>query len=244
MAIKGKRKSQARGSQARRRPAGAPRASFAGRHRVPWYRTERGRVWAAAAAALIVGLVWWAIARAQGQAADLERAQEALESFSGEVRAVAQTLRPAAVGMAQAPTEADGDALATLPEEARSWMRSLRAGRDALGRVRPTPAEAGAYGLFSQSITLYTSAARTFALAGEAPEGLAPRVLERAAEQRDTAGAAWVLATQELDRERARVQLGAAGIAFPGAPGTPPLPGGGGGQGEGTGGTGGGGGNG
>lgn len=244
MAIKGKRKSQSRGSQARRRPASAPRPSVAARHRVPWYRTQQGQALAVGLTALLVGLVWWAVARAQDEAAALERAQDALETFSGEVRAVTQTVRPAALGMSQAPTEAGGDALETLPDEARSWIGTLRAAGDEIGGVRPAPAAAGAYGMFSHSITLYMSAARTFALAADAPEAVAAGVLERAADQRDAAGSAWVLATQELDRARARVELEGAGIAFPGAPGAPatlptsPPPEGNGGNGTGGGGDG------
>ena len=42
MALKGKKKSQSRGSEGRRHPAAAPRAVYSSRAHEPWYRTATG----------------------------------------------------------------------------------------------------------------------------------------------------------------------------------------------------------
>ena len=218
MAIKGKRKTGSRGSQARRRPAGAPRPSLPARERVPWHRTERGRVGLALGLLVAVVAVWSLVARSQEEGAERARAQDALEGYAGEIRTVAGEVQPGAGGMAQASPDTTGAALRALAGQAGSWTTSLRRAERELGQVRPPLAGATAHGLFSQSISLYISAAKTFATAADAPADLATRLLQRAVDQRDAAGTAWILGTQELDRELGRAELPPSGVAFPGAP--------------------------
>ena len=101
MAIKGKKKHQ---GHVRRRPAAAPRAPAIVR-RPPWYRTDRGRIAIGIAVVAVVGVAWWVIADARAEAVALQRRQAALEDYTNGARALLQTVRPAAEGMARAPTD-------------------------------------------------------------------------------------------------------------------------------------------
>jgi hypothetical protein len=212
MAIKGKKKQQARGSQARRRPAASPRPALPAR-RLPWYRTDRGRLLAAVAAAVLLGVAWWAIADARAKQAQRERRQSAIEDYTGRVRALLQTVRPAAEGMARAPTGKPA-----LGRQARSWIESFRSARAQAAGHRVAVEAAPADRLYGEAIGVYRDAAETYRLVPAAPKPLQAKLLERASAQRDHAGVVWATATQILDAERARLELGPSGLAAPAAP--------------------------
>ncbi|MFN2389188.1 MAG: hypothetical protein ABR575_06220, partial [Actinomycetota bacterium] len=59
MAIKGKKKSQSRGSQGQRRPAAAPRPTYAPRRATRWYQTPAGRLAAITLGLLLLGTVFY-----------------------------------------------------------------------------------------------------------------------------------------------------------------------------------------
>jgi hypothetical protein len=217
MAIKGKKKQQSRGSQARRRPAAAPRPPVVVR-RPPWYRTDRGRLVAGIVAIVVIGVAWWAIADVRTARAQLARQQSAVEDYTSRARAYLQAVRPAAEGMAQEPTTADAAGFDSLETQARAWIETLQSAREQTGVQVEGDALVNANGLFRESISIYTNAARTYALAIDASGSLRRRVLERAAAQRDDAGMVWLSATQVLDAERARLGLEASGIATPATP--------------------------
>ncbi|MDQ3957514.1 MAG: hypothetical protein M3273_04245, partial [Actinomycetota bacterium] len=61
MAIKGKKKSQSRGSQGLRRPAAAPRPVYTGRRHTPWYKTTEGRLIGGILAAALIGIAIWLV---------------------------------------------------------------------------------------------------------------------------------------------------------------------------------------
>ena len=67
MAIKGKKKSQSRGSQGQRRPAAAPRPVYTGRRHTPWYKTTEGRLIGGMLIAVVVGVKIWLVADAQNE---------------------------------------------------------------------------------------------------------------------------------------------------------------------------------
>jgi hypothetical protein len=215
MAIKGKKKSQSRGSHARRRPASAPRP-LVGPRREPWYRTQRGRAIAAVVLVIVVGVAWWAIARAQERAADLELNQAVLEEYTGELRALLQTVRPAAQGMNAAVGPGGVDAIG---DEVPAWTATLRRARTEARATFAAPVVAEVHALVSQSIDLYRAAASTYELVPDAPKQLQDRLIARASAQRDSAASIWVAAVAVLDRERAREELDPSGLA---APSTPP----------------------
>jgi hypothetical protein len=228
MAIKGKKKSQARGSQARRRPASAPRPVPSTRRRVPWYRTERGRLLVAAIGAVVVGFAWWGVARARSDAADRARRRDAVETYTGEARALLQGVRPAAQSMSQIPSSGGSDSdPGKIGRTANSWIKVLQSAHTEAGRIVPSPLVIDAHELFSQSVDVYLSAAKTYRLAARAGDSLAPEVLVRAGEQRDQASSIWLLATRLLDEERQSADLPPSGLGLPssGAPtGQPSAP--------------------
>ncbi|CAN5528983.1 hypothetical protein BH24ACT26_BH24ACT26_09290 [soil metagenome] len=233
MAIKGKKKSQSRGSQARRRPAAAPRPVAVSR-RTPWYRTDRGRAIAAAIAALVIAVVWWAVARDRASAEDLERRQGTIESYTDRARALLQAVRPAAQEMSRAPTGANAKGVTELAGSVPSWKETLTDAGTEASELFAAPAVANVNGLLSQSVGLYLAAAKTYGLVERADERLQADLLARAAEQRDAASGVWLTATGVLDAERSRVELGRSGLGLPSTappgaqPALPGSPGGGG----------------
>ena len=218
MAIKGKRKSQARGSQARRRPAAAPRPVVVAR-RTPWYRTTAAKVIGVAALALVAGLVWWSVDRAQERSAALELSQAALETYTRNVQGLLQQVRPAAQAMGEATAAARPNADG-LEADVAAWTKSLQRAEREAGGIFAGPSTQAVHGLFSSSVGMYLSAAKTLGLAAEAGGAVRVNALARASEQHAAATNVWLGAVQVLDRERERAELDPSGL---GAPSTPPA---------------------
>jgi hypothetical protein len=238
MALKGKKKSQSRGSQGRRRPAAAPRPAVAPRAPRRWYRTTTGRVVAAIVAVALVGGIVAAVVGARSGAGDLERRQSSLRTFTGEVRVVLQELKVAAGAMSDAPVTAEGARLDELRQNARVWVRTIQAAEGRLVGIAPARGAEIAQRLFAQSTQLYASAANTYGLVDRAGAAVSDDLLRRAAEQRDQASGIWQTATEVLDAERRAVDLGPSALSPPSVPGAvapPPPPDEGEGQGQGQG---------
>src|SRR5918912_1080728 len=126
MAIKGKKKSQARGSQARRRPATAPRPYGGGRPTTPWYATTGGKTVLAIAGAAVVVAVMWGVANAQSHERDLQRRQRSLNAYTDQVRAVLAMISPVTSAMDRAPTQASSKVGATLKKQSSDWVKGLQ----------------------------------------------------------------------------------------------------------------------
>jgi hypothetical protein len=243
MALKGKRKSQSRGSQGRRRPAGAPRPVVSPRGPRRWYRSPAGRAVAAIIAVALLGGVVAAVVGARSGAAELEQRQDALRSFTGEVRVALQSIRVATGDMSEAPvTASDPRALEGLRASAEGWARTLQEAQGNLVGLTPAPGANSAQRLFVQSTQLYAGAAKTYALVPRIEGDLRDGLLTRAAEQRDLAAGIWEEATRLLDLERNEADLGPSALSSPSVPAAaapPTTPGGGqdgGGGGQGSGG--------
>jgi hypothetical protein len=219
MALKGKKKSQSRGSQGRRRPAAAPRPALAPRAPRRWYRTTTGRAVAAIVAVALVGGIVAAIIGARSGAGDLERRQGSLRNFTGEVRVVLQELRTAAGAMSEAPVTPEGADLDELRENARLWARTIQSAQGRLVSIAPARGTAVAQRLFAQSAQLYASAATTYGLVDRAGAAVSDDLLRRAAEQRDQASGIWQTATELLDAERRAADLGPSALSPPSVPG-------------------------
>jgi hypothetical protein len=182
--------------------------------------------------AVLVGVVWWAVARAQGRAADLERHRDALEAYTAEVQSFLQDVLPAAQGLASIPARPPERARAALADEAKRWLGALARARTELSASSPPPALGTAQGLLSQSLALYESSVRAVRTAAQADGAVAGEVLARARDARDAGNSVWLSAVQLIDAERRDADLGPSGVGLPGAPaagGVPVLPGGGGG---------------
>lgn len=224
MAIKGKKKQQSRGSQARRRPAAAPRIPVVVK-RPPWYRTERGRAVAAMVAIVTVAIAWWAVADARAEAARLERRQSRIEDFTGSVRSLLQRARPTVEGMGRITTQTED--LVGLKVRAGGWVEALElATLQTQGSVE-SDAAVTANRIYGQALTILSNAARTYELVPDAEGRLQESLLERAAAQRDTGTIMWLTGTDVLDSARERLGLGPSGIsplANAEVPGAVPLP--------------------
>ena len=221
MAIKGKKKS--RGSQAKRRPAAAPRPTVTARRREPWYRTTRGRLIAGAVLAVIAGLVIWTVMAAQSRSDELAQEQDQLVDYTSEVRSILQIVRPPAGEMTQAPTSVT-EGLGSLDKDVVGWLAQLTNAQQQIQGVSAPAGQESVNAAFLQAINTYASAARTYELAQQVDGKVVDEVLQRAGEQRDQAGSQWQLATDLLDKARADAEMSASGIAVPAeaVPGTAP----------------------
>lgn len=218
MAIKGKKKAQARGSQARRRPAQMPRTAVVPRRVVPWYRTNAFRATLIVVLVVIAGIVTSVIA--SNRASERARAARADEigDFAADVRGLLQDVAEAGRGLDSAPAagaELDGEGVTQLREDARGWSEDLQQAVDeAAGMLPPAGLEASA-DLLVQSLGLYRSAADLYGDAARAEGELRDDLLARAAEVRDRAAAVWSDAIGLIDAELAEVDEAPTGISAP-----------------------------
>ncbi len=216
MAVKGKKKSQARGSQGRRRPAQAPRPVVAGRRRTPWYRTQTGVLLGSIAALVTVGLVIYGVMNARTTAAESSRLRTSLTRYTGEIRSLLESVRPPVAAMVAVPTE--GPPPEELFTQAESWVKELEAAATRAQAIPPASGQQEAQRIFAQATALYVDAARTFSDAALANEASQKPILLRAAAQRDHATAFWQVGVSLLDSARSEAGLAPSGLSSPGEP--------------------------
>ncbi|MDQ3953271.1 MAG: hypothetical protein M3279_09980, partial [Actinomycetota bacterium] len=199
MAIKGKKKSQSRGSQGQRRPAAAPRPVYTGRKHVPWYKKTEGRLIGGMLIAVVIGVAIWLVADAQNKSRERTETRRALEEYVETVRSFTNSLGPVAEDMGLvAATDPDVDA---LKKDARKWRTDLTAAQAQIAAV-PPPGEAEvAARLFEQSLTSFLSAAQTFDTATGAEAELQVELLAQAAAEHEQARALFDLGVLALDEE-------------------------------------------
>ena len=214
MAIKGKKKSQTRGSQARRRPATAPRAA-GGTRPAPWYHTTSGRVMLAVVGAVVLGGVMWAVANAQASARDLRQRQRALDQFTGQIRAVLDMMNPVTAEMATVPETAAGPDVVKLQKDTTTWLKSLQQVRTQLSGIPVLPSVETASRVFASSVEQYVAAANAYQLAATVERDVQRKALVQAAAQRDQAAALWLTAVDALDRARSAAELGPSALQPP-----------------------------
>ncbi|HEX2058173.1 MAG TPA: hypothetical protein VHI71_07365 [Actinomycetota bacterium] len=219
MAIKGKKKSQTRGSQGQRRPAAAPRPVYTGRRRDPWYKTTEGRLIGGMLIAVVVGVAIWLIADAQNKSRERSETREALETYADSVRSFTNALGPVAEDMSLVEADPDIDA---LKKDAKKWSTDLSAAQAQIVAV-PPPDEAVVAGrLFEQSLTSFLSAARTYESAADADGDLQAELLAQATEEREQARTLFETAVLALDAELQEVGGENSRLSLPA--GTPPTP--------------------
>ena len=228
MAIKGKKKSGSRGSQARRRPAAAPRPTAAAHYRTPWHRTAAGQVVAGILIMVLLGGIVGAIAKTRSNTAAKEKRLDAVETYSSDVRGLLQAVRGPAGAMTEVPpTPPKKKPYATLAKDADGWIKSLQ---EAQAKLPPAPPEAlaNANALFGQSLQMFVTAARTYMLVPDVTEEKAQtELVARASEQRSHADAIWISAVGFLDEELIEQGGTASGLGSPGtapAGSTPQVP--------------------
>jgi hypothetical protein len=244
MAIKGKKKSQKKGGQAKRRPAAAPRQTGPVRRPLPWYKTSAFRVSALVVLAVIAGIVIVLVQNARDDAQALEKRQESLDEYTGDIRALVQDVRPQVTAMAAVPPgEIPEDQLAKLKKDSQRWAADLTKAQADVQTVAQAKGVENVTPLYAQALQLYASAAGAYQLALNLEGPDQAQALATAAEIKGQAGALWNQATALLDEARAEAEMEPSGLTppdpaatggapgqppIPGAPGQPPIPGGGG----------------
>jgi hypothetical protein len=245
MAIKGKKKSGSRGSQARRRPAAAPRPVVSSaRSKAPWYNTATGRVIAALLVVALIAVVGTMIAVNRGTAAEKEDKIEAIEDYTAELSSIVQSVAPAVGAMSAVAPGAPPEQLETLKEDAQGWADDIEAAASQVVAIQPPEEAASLHPYFQQSFQAYSTSAKLLIDAADTEGKTQADLLTRSTEVRSNAEGVWAATTAQLDDELAELGGDPSGLQSPAVAGTsaavPPAPaeeegGGGGGQGNGEG---------
>jgi hypothetical protein len=219
VAIKGKKKSGSRGSQARRRPASAPRPVAVARKKEPWYHTSTGRVIAAILVTLIIAAIGSAIVVARGNANEEKDKREAVEDHVDELTSIVQSVAPAAGAMAQITGSSPPEQLAELDELSKGWIESFEGAAGRLSGATPPEEVAQLNQFYTQSMQLYLSAARLMGDAAALEGKARADVLTRATEIRAQAEGIWTSTTALLDEELTELGGDPSGLQSPGVAG-------------------------
>jgi cell division protein FtsN len=215
VAVKGKKKSQSRGSQGRRGPAQAPRAAYAPRVKEPWYQTTMGRILAALLVLLILA-VTIAIVRSQSDTGDLTQRRNALDQYTGDVRALLQAITPAATEENGVPNKLSPTEAKALKTRSASWLSQLADAQQTAGKVTaPTPVTQTATILFVESIQAYTQAATIFGLAPSTSSSVQNKMLASGASLRNQATALWQEGINIVDQARTGAKMAPSGLRIP-----------------------------
>ena len=231
MAIKGKKKSQKRGSQGARRPAAPPRPAVARKNTLPWYKNPRVIAALGTLAIILIGVLVWQISSNADEAKKLERQQEALDDYTDQMRGIVQNLRAPAQSMAAAPPTIEDEAAAEqLATDAEGWAKDFETALADIGKI--VPSDQGsithAHNLYNQAIQIYLTAAQALQLAADTEGDAQQQALSLSSTQRAEATAVWTEATAILDEDRSAAELDPSGVTAPdtpaagGAPGTAP----------------------
>lgn len=223
MAIKGKKKSQSRGSQGARRPASAPRPTPArSRRHTPFFKTRDGLLIIGIFVLVFLGVIAWLIGSARERAQELDAERAALEQYSEQAEAFLSQANEPIREMVDV-TEPSEEVLETLAEDAEGWKTDLQAVQGSLAQILPDPQVTEVNQLFNEALALYSASADTFALVPEARGDLRDQIFMRAAVQRDTASALFETAIGVLNRMRADKDMSASGLLPPAGPPAPPM---------------------
>lgn len=223
MAIKGKKKSQSRGSQGQRRPAAAPRPVYTGRKHTPWYKTNEGRLIGGMLIAVVVGVTIWLVADAQSKSRERTETRQALEDYVGTVRSFTNALGPVAEEMGGAPQT--GPDVGELKKDSEKWSTDLSTAQAQIVSVPPPDEASVASKLFDQSMASFLSAARTFGSAADAEGELQTELLAQAHEEHLQATGLFELGVEALDAELLDVGGDNSGLVLPQATPQNPEPG-------------------
>ena len=215
MALKGKRKAQSRGSQGRRHPAQAPRAAYGARSRQPWYRSTVARVIAALVlVAALVAVI--AVFQSGADSGSLSERQNALDGYTGDVRALLQGITPAATDENSVPNKLSPPEAKALTRQSKSWRSQIATVQKTVGAVRPpTPAMQSTNIVFAESIQLYSQAATIYGLAPGTSARVQTKMLAAAASLRDQATALWQQGVNLLDQARIAAKMPPSQLRIP-----------------------------
>ena len=214
MALKGKKKSRSRGSQARRRPAAAPRPTYGAGAKPRWYQTTTGLVAAFVVVAVAGILVWWVVADNRSEAAELERTQDGLETYSTTLEGLVSDINPVATDLATASSLKD-DQLST---KAKEWKNQLSTAQTSMAQSLPPEGLEPLGGLLNQALLLYVQSAEQYELLPQLEGKARTEVAAKAAASFQGANNIFASAIEILDSERLDNEMDASRIQTPGLP--------------------------
>lgn len=211
MAIKGKKKSQSRGSQARRRPAAAPRPVVGKGTKKRWYQTTAGQSIAAIGTLVVIVVALVLVNNARTEARELEQRQETLENFTDQVKALTETLSGPATDLAAAGQTPPDD----LGSEAEGWRDAFTAAQAQAAQLPPAEGTTTVQQLISQALSLYRGAATVLIQADAAEDEARTELLAVATSQTASAESVWQAAVEVLDTARDDAEMNASGARSP-----------------------------
>lgn len=220
MAIKGKKKSQSRGSQARRKPAMAPRPALGKTQKPPWYKTTAGQTIAAISAMILVLVIIVAVNNARTEAREREQLEQSFDTYTDQVRTLLQSISEPASEMAaagQAPPE-------NLTRAAETWSEDFLAAQTQVAQLVPPEGASASMDLFAQSLSLFASAANTFTTAAEAEGDPRTDLLAAASAQVASAAQVWTAGVTVLDQALDANELPPSGVRSPTEAAAPEMP--------------------
>jgi hypothetical protein len=213
MALKGKKKSRVRGSQARRRPAAAPRPTYGGREKPRWYQTTAGMVIGFLVIASLIIFVWWFVADTRSESQALEDEQAALQTFTSDLRATITDLTPLTAELATAGSLKDGQ----LADKTEEWNEQLGEVQTALAQLAPPQDLASLTGVLSQSMVLYGQSIENYDSLPNL-EGRARQTMSTAAlSSFNAANNLFGVVIELLDQARSDAELSSSGLTPPSA---------------------------
>jgi hypothetical protein len=216
MAIKGKKKSQSRGSQGVRRPAQAPRpVASARRGPTPFYKTTDGKLIFGLLGIVLIGVIIWAVMGARNTAKEEQARADRIDHYTNEVRGVIQDIIVPAGEMSSIPTTVTPESLKDVKKNAERWKTSFIKAQSTLAQITPDAEVEKLQQLFGQGIVGLQAAADTYELVPRADGKLQADLLTRVAVQRDQGAGVIDAAIGELDRLRGDVDLSPSGLRSP-----------------------------
>ena len=223
MALKGKKKSRVRGSQARRRPASAPRPSYGSREKPPWYQTTQGMVVGFLVIVSLIIFVWAWVADSRSDSEARAAQREALQSYTTDLRAFIQELDPIASVITASASLSDKE----LEKEVDAWKDEL-SGISVISEMSPPEELSAMTGLVDVVMGLYGQSIEQFELVPTLEGKIREEVSAKATASYLTANNVLVGIIGSVDAARASADLGPSGLTPPAAPQvqTSPSPGG------------------
>ena len=211
MAIKGKKKSQQRGSQARRRPAMAPRPATGRTQKLPWYKTTAGQTIAGITVLILVVVGLAMYSNAKSEADQRDRAQGSLENYTDQVNALLERISEPATEMAALAGTPPED----LAADAEEWTTAFTGAQAETAQLFAPEGASASSQLFTQSINLFKAAAETLAVAATLEGKQQQELISAVSTQVQTAGGVWDAGVTVLEEARDEVELGASGVGSP-----------------------------
>jgi hypothetical protein len=174
-----------------------------------------GRILAALLVLLILA-VTVAIIRSGSDSGDLTQRRNALDQYTGDVRALLQAITPAATGENGVPNKLSPSDAKALKTQSASWLSQLADAQQTAGKVTaPTPVTQTASILFVESIQAYTQAATIYGLAPSTSSSVQVKMLASGASLRNQATALWQEGTNIVDQARTGANMVPSGLRIP-----------------------------